>query len=169
MNRTYSEILNDGGHLEVLLQNLNNGSRSSAINMILELQKRLKKDPSSIPESVREWLADCLADIAFNNVSGKKALGLNGKSALAEPEHKIHFLIDNVYQHIKKSGLPLHKSTTSPSAFIDAANKFNISASTAENYYRHAKDNYIDEDADFLRDIVGLTDEEIDSYQNLND
>jgi hypothetical protein len=163
MNRTYSQILNDGGHLEVLLQDLNNGSRSSAFAMIYELQNRLIKDPSSIPEPVREWLVKCLTDIAFNKVKGKTALGLSGKAKLHDPEHIIHLTVNQVYQYIINTGLPLHKSATSPSAFRDAADKFNISPSTAESYYRHAKDNYFHQDADFLRDFFGLTDEEINS------
>jgi len=168
MNRTYSEILNDGKHLEVLLQDLNNGSKSSAFAMIYELQNRLIKDPSSIPKSVREWLAGCLTDIACNNISGKKALGLSGKTKLHDPEHIIHLTVDQVYQYIKNTGLPLHKSATSLSAFIDAATKFNISVSTAEKYYYFALKNHTVVDEDFLRNIIGLTDEEIENDKIMN-
>lgn len=163
MNRTLSEILNDGGHLTALLQDLNNGSKSSAFRMIYELKKRLIKDPSSIPEPVREWLVDCLIDIAYNNISGKKALGLTSKAKLKDPEHVIHFTVDQVYWHIKNTGLPLHKDPTVPSAFTDAATKFNISVSTAEKYYYFAQNNYTIVDDDFLRNIVGLTDDEIEN------
>jgi hypothetical protein len=168
MNRTFSEILNDGGHLEILLQDLNNGSKTSALLMVNELNKRLINSPSSIPKSVREWLADCLTDIACNNISGKKALGLSGKTKLHDPEHIIHLTVDQVYQYIINTGLPLHKSATSPSAFIDAATKFNISASSAEKYYYFALKNYTDVDEDFLRNIIGLTDEEIENDKIMN-
>ncbi len=168
MNRTYSQILNDGEHLEVLLQDLNNGSKSSAFAMIYELQNRLIKDPSSIPEPVREWLVKCLTDIAFNKVKGKTALGLSGKAKLHDPEHIIHLTVDQVYQYIKNTGLPLHKSATSPSAFIDAATKFNISVSTAEKYYYFALKNHTVVDEDFLRNIIGLTDEEIENDKIMN-
>jgi hypothetical protein len=154
---------------EIWLQDVKRGSKTAAFSLIDELRRNLVKDPYSISEPVREWLVECLVDIAFNKVTGKKALGLTGKNQLTEPEHPIQFKTQDIYDHITKTGLPLHKSTTSPSAFRDAADKFNISPSTAESYYRHAKDNYFYQDAEFLRDIIGLTDEEINSDQNLND
>ncbi len=175
MKKTLSETLNLSKYhfehqiQEVLLQDVNRGSKTAAFGLIAELRRNLVKDPYSISEPVREWLVKCLLDITFKKVSGKKALGLTGKSQLTEPEHPIQFKTQEVYDHITKTGLPLHKSTTSPSAFRDAADKFNISPSTAEKYYSHAKDHYFAQSADFLRDIVGLTDEEIYSYQNMND
>ena len=169
MKKTLSETLNLGKYYfehqtqEIFLQDVNRGSKTAAFGLIDQLRRKLVKDPYSISEPVREWLVKCLIDITFNNVSGKKALGLTGKSQLTEPEHPIQFKTQDVYDYITKTGLPLHKSTTSPSAFRDAADKFNISPSTAESYYRHAKDNYFHQDADFLRDFFGLTDEEINS------
>lgn len=147
--------------LESLLEEIKNGSRSSAFEMIHKLNQKLKDDPSSIPKPVRDWLADSLIDIAFNNISGKAALGLTGKAKLEDPNHPIQITIDQVYWYIKSTGLPIHKSGTSPSAFRDAAKKFNISASTAEKYYYFAERSKTFVDENFLRDIVGLTDDEI--------
>jgi len=169
MNRTYSQILNDGEHLEVLLQDINNGSKTSALLMVNELKKRLIKNPSSIPKSVREWLADCLTDIACNDVTGKKALGLTGQTKLWNPHHSIHLTVAQVHQFIKDKSLPLHKSETSPSAFADAGAEFNISTSNAEKYYYFAEKHYPSLDDDFLRDIVGLTDDEIEHEKNKGD
>jgi hypothetical protein len=175
MKKTLSETLYSSKYQlqhqnqEILLQDVNRGSKTAAFGLIDELRRNLVKDPYSISEPVREWLVKCLLDITFKKVSGKKALGLTGKNQMIEPEHPIQFKTQEIYDHITKTGLPLHKSTTSPSAFRDAADKFNISPSTAESYYRHAKDNYFYQDAEFLRDITGLTDEEINSDQNLND
>jgi len=174
MKKTLSETLNLSKYhfehqaQEVLLQDVNRGSKTAAFGLIDQLRRNLVKDPYSISEPVREWLVKCLTDIAFNKVKGKTALGLSGKAKLHDPEHIIHLTVDQVYQYIKNTGLPLHKSSTSPSAFLDAATKFNISVSTAEKYYYFALKNHTVVDEDFLRNIIGLTDEEIKDDNIMN-
>lgn len=154
--------LKNGEHLEILLRQLQEGSRSSAFLLLREISNRLRSDPSSIPQSVREWLADSLNDIAYERVPGAKALGVKGKAKILDPEDTIHFTVKAVFEHIQASGLPLHLSETSPSAFKDAAIKFNISASTAAKYFYFAQQNYPNlTELEYLKEVIGLSDEDI--------
>ena len=59
----------------IFLQDALRGNRSSAYELIHYLNKHLKENPSAIPQPILDWLADGIMDIAFNKVSGKKALG----------------------------------------------------------------------------------------------
>ena len=161
MNNDIRKRLNNGEALEGVLEEVKAGSRSAAYLLLSEISRRLTDEPETIPKTVREWLSESLQSIAYGEPA-IKILGLTGKSLFSDKENPIHFTIEAVYDHIVEKGLPLHKSDTSPSAFQDAADKFHISPSTAEKYYYFAEKNYITYYDNFYREIVGLTEQEIE-------
>lgn len=164
MNDDIRKKLNDGDALKGVLDEVKAGSSSAAYLLLWEITRRLTDEPDTIPRPVRKWLSESLQDIV-RGASAKKTLGLTRKSSLNDSADPIQYKVQAVYEHIVERGLPLHKSTTSPSAFHDAAKIFHISPSTAEKYYYIAEKNYVTYDENFYREVVGLTQEEIDDMR----